>query len=55
MVDDFFDELPAGADVGATIATKAREFGQQIVRGRSGRAKRAAMLLPDAGAAVDTL
>ena len=46
MIDDFFDELPAGADVGATIATKAREFGQQIVRGRSGRAKRAAMLLP---------
>jgi methylthioribose-1-phosphate isomerase len=46
FVDGFFEKLPAGADVGATIATRAREFGQQIVRGRSGRAKRTAAMLP---------
>ncbi len=47
LVDVFFDKLPAGADVGATIAKQTREFGQQIVRGRSGRAQRAAALLPN--------
>ncbi len=46
IVDGFFDTLPAGAAVGATIASQARERGQQIVRGRSGRAKRAAAILP---------
>lgn len=46
LVDAYFEKLPAGADVGATIAQQAREFGQQIVRGRSGRAKLAAVLLP---------
>ena len=44
-VDGFFEKLSAGADVGATIASQAREFGQQIVRGRRGRAKRAAAIL----------
>jgi len=47
FVDVFFDKLAAGADVGATIARQAREFGQQIIRARSGRAKRAAALLPN--------
>jgi len=47
IVDGFFDKLSVGADVGAAIAEMAREFGQQIVRGRSGRAKRAAEILPN--------
>jgi len=46
FVDGFFEKLPAGADVGATIAMRAREFGQYIVRGRTGRAKRTAAVLP---------
>lgn len=46
FVDGFFEKLPAGVDVGATIATRAREFGQHIVRGRTGRAKRTAAVLP---------
>lgn len=47
LVDGFFDKLPVGADIGGSVAKQAREFGQQIVRGRSGRAKRAAALLPN--------
>jgi len=47
FVDVFFDKLPAGADAGATIARQAREFGQQIIHARSGRAKRAAAILPN--------
>jgi methylthioribose-1-phosphate isomerase len=47
LVDRGFEKLPAGAEVGATIATQAIEFGRHIVRGRSGRAKRAAAILPD--------
>lgn len=47
---DFFEQafnrLQDGAPVGATIARSAREFGQQIVRARSGRARFAASLLP---------
>ncbi|MBM4298997.1 MAG: hypothetical protein FJ143_14775, partial [Deltaproteobacteria bacterium] len=39
--------LPADKAAGETIAKQAREFGKQIVRGRSGRAKRAAALLPN--------
>jgi methylthioribose-1-phosphate isomerase len=38
-------QLPPGA--GETVARRAREFGQQIVRGRQGRAKRAAEMLPN--------
>lgn len=45
--DQWIDQLPAGAPAGAAIAKHAREFGKQIVRGRSGRAKRAAALLPN--------
>ena len=47
IVDGFFDHLPAGADAGATIAAQTRARGQQIVRGRDGRAARAAALLPN--------
>jgi methylthioribose-1-phosphate isomerase len=47
FVDAFFEKLPAGADVGAAITTRTLEFGQQIVRGRSGRAKRTAANLPN--------
>lgn len=45
--DQWIDQLRADAPAGATIAKQAREFGKQIVRGRSGRAKRAAELLPN--------
>jgi methylthioribose-1-phosphate isomerase len=47
FVEVFFDKIPAGADVGAVIARQAWEFGQQIIRGRRGRAQRAAALLPN--------
>ena len=46
-VQAFFDRLPAQSSVGATIARQAREFGAQITRGRSARAKRAAAVLPN--------
>jgi len=45
--EEWFDKLPSGAKVGETIARQAREFGQQIVRARSARAKRAATVLPN--------
>jgi methylthioribose-1-phosphate isomerase len=40
-------ELPPGAAIGESIARQARECGQQIVRGRLMRAKRAAAILPN--------
>jgi methylthioribose-1-phosphate isomerase len=46
-VGEFFDKLPANGSVGETIARLAREFGAQITRGRSARAKRAAFVLPN--------
>jgi methylthioribose-1-phosphate isomerase len=45
--EEWFDELPSDSDPREAIATRAREFGQQIVRGRSARAKRAATILPN--------
>ena len=47
FVEVFFDKIPADTDVGAAIARQACDFGQQIIRGRRGRAKRAAALLPN--------
>ena len=47
FVAEFFDKLPANDPVGETIARQAREFGGQIIRARSARAKRAAAILPD--------
>jgi len=46
-VQAFFDNLPAHGLVGEVISRQAREFGMQITRGRSARAKRAADLLPN--------
>ena len=46
-VAGFFDRLPANSTVGDAIARQAREFGSQITRGRSARAKRAAAVLPN--------
>jgi methylthioribose-1-phosphate isomerase len=43
----WLENLPNGANVGAMIAKQARECGQQIVRARSARAKRAATVLPN--------
>jgi methylthioribose-1-phosphate isomerase len=45
--EKWLDELPSGGDPREAIATRAREFGQHIVRGRSARAKRAAAILPN--------
>lgn len=45
--DQWLDQLPQDKAAGEALAKQAREFGQQIVRGRSGRAKRAAVLLPN--------
>jgi methylthioribose-1-phosphate isomerase len=45
--EEWFEQLPSGVNVGATIAKQAREFGQQIVRARSDRAKRVATILPN--------
>jgi methylthioribose-1-phosphate isomerase len=45
--EECFNKLPNGANVGATIANQARDFGGQIVRARSARAKRAAAMLPN--------
>jgi len=46
-VEEFFDKLAVNDSVGETIARRTREFGAQITRGRSARAKRAAAVLPD--------
>src|SRR5262245_50251343 len=46
-VAEFFDRLPANSLVGEAIARQARDFGAQITRGRSARAKRAAAVLPN--------
>jgi methylthioribose-1-phosphate isomerase len=45
--EKWFEQLPKGANVGEKIAQQARDFGQQIVRGRSARAKRTAGILPN--------
>jgi methylthioribose-1-phosphate isomerase len=45
--EEWFEQLPSGVNVGATIAKQAREFGQQIVCARSARAKRVATILPN--------
>jgi methylthioribose-1-phosphate isomerase len=47
FVAEFFDTLPDNGSVGATIARQAREFGRQITRARSARAKRTAAILAD--------
>jgi methylthioribose-1-phosphate isomerase len=47
FVAEFFDKLPANRPVGETIARLAREFGGQITRARSARAKRTAAILPN--------
>ena len=44
--EQWFSELPSGSDPRESIAKQAREFGQQIVRGRVARAKLAASILP---------
>ena len=46
-VGEFFDKLPVNDSIGETIARQTREFGAQINRGRSARAKRAAAVLPE--------
>jgi eIF-2B alpha/beta/delta-like uncharacterized protein len=46
-LEEWCKQLPPGADAGEALARRAREFGQQIVRGRQARAKRAAALLPN--------
>jgi len=45
--EEWLDELPSDSDPREAIAARAREFGQQIVRGRIARAKRAAAILPN--------
>lgn len=47
IVDGFFDQLSPDSAVGPAIAAQARQRGRQIVRGRQGRAERAAELLPN--------
>src|SRR5258706_2524168 len=44
--EGWFKKIPSGVNAGETIEKQAREFGQQIVRARRGRAKRAAAILP---------
>ena len=44
--EQWFSELPGGSDPRKSIAKKARECGQRIVRGRIARAKLAASILP---------
>ena len=46
-VAEFFGKLPANGSIGESIARQAREFGAQITGARSGRAKRAAAVLPN--------
>ncbi|MGH7886866.1 MAG: hypothetical protein ACREPG_03305 [Candidatus Binatia bacterium] len=46
-VGEFFKKLPPNGSVGEAIARQAREFGAQITRARSARAKRAATILPN--------
>jgi methylthioribose-1-phosphate isomerase len=45
--EEWFDDLPADGDLREAIAARARELGQQIVRSRRARAKRAAAILPN--------
>jgi methylthioribose-1-phosphate isomerase len=45
--EEWCKKLPQDAGAGETIARQARELGQQIVRGRHARAKRAAAILPN--------
>jgi methylthioribose-1-phosphate isomerase len=45
--EEWCKKAPRDAGAGETIARQAREFGQQIVRGRQARAKRAAAILPN--------
>ena len=45
--EEWCKQLPSGGATGETIARRAREFGQQIVRARQARAKRAAEILPN--------
>jgi methylthioribose-1-phosphate isomerase len=44
--EEWFRTLPSKAAAGETIAERARDFAQQIMRARRSRAKRAAMVLP---------
>jgi methylthioribose-1-phosphate isomerase len=46
FIEEWFETLPSETDAGQAIAKKAREFGQQIMRGRMARAKRTASILP---------
>jgi methylthioribose-1-phosphate isomerase len=45
--EEWCKKAPRDASAGETVARQAREFGQQIVRGRQARAKRAAEILPN--------
>jgi methylthioribose-1-phosphate isomerase len=45
--EEWFDDLPSGSDPRQSIANRARELGQRIVRGRVARAKLAASILPN--------
>ena len=45
--EKWFKQLPDGAASGQTIAKQAREFGQQIIDARRGRAQRTAAMLPN--------
>ena len=45
--DEWLSGLPAGVEIGATIAGRARELAKQIVRARQARAQRAAAILPN--------
>jgi methylthioribose-1-phosphate isomerase len=46
-IDEFFKKLPDNSSAGEALARQAREFGAQIIRGRSARAQRAAGILPN--------
>jgi methylthioribose-1-phosphate isomerase len=45
--DQWIDKLPGSEAAGTTISKQAREFSQQIIRGRDVRAKYAASILPN--------
>ncbi|HKY08755.1 MAG TPA: hypothetical protein VJQ55_10955, partial [Candidatus Binatia bacterium] len=47
FVNEGFSELPGGADPREAMAKHARDFGQQIVRGRMARARLTASMLPE--------
>jgi len=44
--DEWFSKVDSDGTVGEAIASRAREFGRQIIRARQARAERAASILP---------